>query len=280
MPRLRGANSDTLPVMADETKRPRVLLGDAIGDVSAFLTFVGQRAGARYPLLRRIVAVVALLIVTVAAVPHPGRTAADGCHYCRTNCAKWNVRSNARHCHGGSGGSVRTPNRSTTRTVTTPTVKTVDCPDASGELWRGLVVAPECRCTPYYESHYRYPQSVEPKIAERIGERASPYDGTRFENLLESDIEHIIARSEAHDSGLCAASMAMRARFASDLDNLTLATPELNRYEKGAQDASEWLPDLNRCWFALTVIQVRREYSLTIDHREAEALEAVLADCP
>ena len=33
---------------------------------------------------------------------HPGRTAADGCHYCRTNCAEWGEVQDARHCHGGS----------------------------------------------------------------------------------------------------------------------------------------------------------------------------------
>lgn len=30
---------------------------------------------------------------------HPGRTAADGCHYCRTNCDKWGEAWNVRHCH-------------------------------------------------------------------------------------------------------------------------------------------------------------------------------------
>lgn len=32
---------------------------------------------------------------------HPGRTASDGCHYCRTNCAKWGEVQGARHCHNG-----------------------------------------------------------------------------------------------------------------------------------------------------------------------------------
>lgn len=36
---------------------------------------------------------------------HPGRTASDGCHYCRTNCDSWGVPWNERHCHGG--GSVQ-----------------------------------------------------------------------------------------------------------------------------------------------------------------------------
>ena len=34
-----------------------------------------------------------------AAWAHPGRTAADGCHYCRTNCDKWGEVAGARHCH-------------------------------------------------------------------------------------------------------------------------------------------------------------------------------------
>jgi len=34
-------------------------------------------------------------------IAHPGRTASDGCHYCRTNCDYWGVPWNQRHCHGG-----------------------------------------------------------------------------------------------------------------------------------------------------------------------------------
>lgn len=107
----------------------------------------------------------------------------------------------------------------------------------------------------------------------------SPCDGTRFTSLRESDIEHIIAVSEAHDSGLRAASADVRRRFASDLDNLTLATPELNRNEKRGYDAAEWLPAPNRCWFAAVIVAVRLEYGLTIDCREASARERILAGC-
>ena len=64
-----------------------------------------------------------------------------------------------------------------------------------------------------------------------------------------------------------------------DLRNLTLAGPRLNRYRKVAKDAAEWLPEKNRCWFAHRIIKVRRAYSLTIDQREAQALDAVLASC-
>lgn len=42
-----------------------------------------------------------LMIASFGASAHPGRTAGDGCHYCRTNCDSWGVPWNARHCHGG-----------------------------------------------------------------------------------------------------------------------------------------------------------------------------------
>lgn len=40
-----------------------------------------------------------LLGLPITAIGHPGNTAADGCHYCRTNCDKWGEVWNERHCH-------------------------------------------------------------------------------------------------------------------------------------------------------------------------------------
>ena len=84
-----------------------------------------------------------------------------------------------------------------------------------------------------------------------------PYTGRWFASPRDTDIEHIVARSEAHDSGLCAADAARRRRFASDLLNLTLASPAVNRTQKNDKDAAEWLPALNQCWFADRVVAVR-----------------------
>ena len=134
-------------------------------------------------------------------------------------------------------------------------------------------------CSEYDRDDYSYSQNVEARIAQMLGGMWSPYDGTEFESLRESDIEHIVAVSEAHDSGLCAASRNLRSMFAQDLDNLTLATPALTRNQKGSKDAGEWLPQQNRCWFADRIVAVRQEYNLTIDRREAAALEAILKDC-
>ena len=151
--------------------------------------------------------------------------------------------------------------------------------DGSGQTWRGLVVAPERRCSPYRAGDYSYPQSVEASIVRELGGIYSPYTGQRFASTGETDIEHMVARSEAHDSGLCAADPETRRAFARDLLNLTLASPGLNRGLKGASDAAEWMPQRNRCWFAARVVAVRQHWGLTIDAREAETLEAVLTPC-
>ena len=151
------------------------------------------------------------------------------------------------------------------------------------ESWRGLVIAPEDRCAPYDRDKYRYSQSVEAEIVAAMGGRIyGPYTGRHFSSTSRTDIEHIVAVSEGHDSGLCAADPSVRHRFASDLLNLTLAAPEVNRCGgngKCAYDAAEWLPPRNRCWFAARVVAVKFKYSLTVDRDEAAALQRVLSDC-
>ena len=147
------------------------------------------------------------------------------------------------------------------------------------DRWLGLLVAPENRCSDYDPDDYRYSPSVEPKIVDTLGGIYGPYTGTWFDSIQETDIEHIVARSEAHDSGLCAASADTKDRFASDQLNLTLASPSVNRHQKSDKDAAEWLPPLNECWYVERVVQVRRKYLLTIDQAEAEAIDRVLASC-
>ena len=154
---------------------------------------------------------------------------------------------------------------------------------AAADSWRGLAVAPEHRCTPYNRGGYPYPQSVEARIVASMGGRVyGPYTGRHFRSARETDIDHVVALSEAHDSGLCAAGPTVRRRFASDPLNLTLAAPEVNRCGAGAKcgsDAAEWQPPMNACWFAARVVAVKRKYRLTVDRREAAALERVLAGC-
>ena len=144
--------------------------------------------------------------------------------------------------------------------------------------WQGIEIRPENRCSPYDRSDYPYSQSVEDVIIEELGGIYSPYTGECFSNPQETQIEHIVALSEAHDSGLCDEDRQIRRDFAADPLNLTLASPALSG-DKKHYDGAEWMPPMNKCWFAQRIVEVRQKYGLTIDRLEAEALEDILSAC-
>jgi hypothetical protein len=152
------------------------------------------------------------------------------------------------------------------------------------DTWRGLIVEPENRCSPYdKKKQYPYPQSVEDAIVVQMGGHVyGPYTGRYFASDKETDIEHIVAASEGHDSGLCSASAETREQFATDMLNLTLAAPKVNRCSstgKCGLDAAEWMPTKNKCWFANRIVEIKVKYSLSANQAEADALKSVLASC-
>ena len=121
------------------------------------------------------------------------------------------------------------------------------------DSWRGLVVAPEQRCAPYDTDDYRYPQSVEDRIVAQLGGVYGPYTGRWFASDSETDIEHIVARSEAHDSGGSARRAAGRPlRSASGTADpaapqlglkLTCERTVVQRYPIGAVGFTPWAND-------------------------------------
>ena len=151
--------------------------------------------------------------------------------------------------------------------------------DGHRETFLGLKVEPENRCSDYERRHYHYPASIEQKIVDRQGGIFGPYEMLYFGSIKETDIEHIVAAAEAHDSGLCARSRDDRKAFAQDLDNLTLASPKVNRWQKSDRDAAEWMPDHSRCWYAGRIIAVKQKWGLSVDQAEREALETYIAAC-
>ena len=154
---------------------------------------------------------------------------------------------------------------------------------AGESIWRGLTVRPESRCAPYDRSDYAYPRSRERDVQDEIGSTAGGwyglYEARIFASGGETDVEHVVAAAEAHDSGLCGRSAEEKAAFANDLNNLTLASPDLNRREKSDKDAGDWLPPNARCWFARTVVFVKQTHRLTVDEAERDELERVLGAC-
>jgi len=48
---------------------------------------------------------VCLMIEVNSVMAHPGRTDANGCHVCKTNCASWGLKRGEYHCHNGNSSS-------------------------------------------------------------------------------------------------------------------------------------------------------------------------------
>ena len=130
-------------------------------------------------------------------------------------------------------------------------------------------------CVVPYDREKQYPSYLYERMEKQIAARdryTSPYDATVFSSLKDSDVDHLVGLAEAHRSGLCNASEAVKHQFASDPENLYLATPELNRHRKADKDPSEWLPPQKRCWYLNTWMRVKEKYRLVMDVAERGAV--------
>ena len=160
------------------------------------------------------------------------------------------------------------------------------CPNSTDE-WMGLRVCEEPDERVGYDrdefgSGY---SSMEDEIIQRLpqmdGQVYTPYTCTLYDikdnGTADTDIEHIVALAEAYDSGVAESDYRT---LAADIDNLTIAVPNVNRFDKGDRDAAEWQPDRNRGWFAATVVSVKQKYSLSVNPAERDALEMMLREDP
>lgn len=53
-------------------------------------------------ILKFILIIIVCLLFPLNVFAHPGGLDSKGCHYCRTNCAKWGLEQNEYHCHSGN----------------------------------------------------------------------------------------------------------------------------------------------------------------------------------
>ena len=85
---------------------------------------------------------------------HPGNTAADGCHYCRTNCDKWGVPWGERHCHGGGSAPVQSAPIDSAQVVEQPQKPVVQIPTSAPIILPTKIILPTRKTTPtpYIES--------------------------------------------------------------------------------------------------------------------------------
>lgn len=165
--------------------------------------------------------------------------------------------------------------------MSTPTGHVTNLSGSPRLLWRAAVVEEESRCPEARYDRDEYGSSYRSKkddIIEELGAIFDPYTGICYDSDSETTIDHIVALHEAHHSGMCFADTETKRTFGGDILNLTLASGEVNS-RKGALDAFDWMPEINKCWFAQRIVDVRLKYGMTVDKAEAEALELVLAGC-
>lgn len=60
--------------------------------------------------IKRLIMIMIVILSPLYVEAHPGRTDSNGCHTCRTNCAKWGLRYGQYHCHGKTNSSTSSSN--------------------------------------------------------------------------------------------------------------------------------------------------------------------------
>lgn len=69
--------------------------------------------------IKRLIMIMIVVLSPLYVEAHPGRTDSNGCHTCRTNCAKWGLSYGQYHCHRKTNSSTSTSSSNTNKTTTT-----------------------------------------------------------------------------------------------------------------------------------------------------------------
>lgn len=114
----------------------------------------------------------------------------------------------------------------------------------------------------------------------------SPYSGEAVQFVAgddggDVDIDHVVARENAWQSGAASWDDKELVRFGNDPLNLLAVEASLNR-SHGSRAADEWVPstDEGACAFVARQVAVKAEYELTVTESERGAMAGVLTGCP
>ena len=118
------------------------------------------------------------------------------------------------------------------------------------------------------------------------GTLIDPYSGLQInfvkgvKSSMEVQIDHVVALSNAWQTGAFKLTLEKRTAFANDPDNLLAVQGRLNS-QKGDGDAATWLPPLKnyRCTYVSKQIAVKAKYGLWVTAPEKAAMKSILAKC-
>ena len=118
------------------------------------------------------------------------------------------------------------------------------------------------------------------------GTLIDPYSGTTIyfvkgeKSSMEVQIDHVVALSNAWQTGAFKLTLVKRTEFANDPENLMAVQGRLNS-QKGDGDAATWLPPLKsyRCTYVSKQIAIKAKYGLWVTAPEKTAMKNILARC-
>ncbi len=98
---------------------------------------------------------------------------------------------------------------------------------------------------------------------------------------MEVQVDHVVALSNAWQTGAFKLDALQRRALANDPLNLFAVKGRLNS-QKGDGDAATWLPPLKsfRCTYVAHQIAVKAKYSLWVTAPEKAAMVGILSNCP
>jgi hypothetical protein len=116
---------------------------------------------------------------------------------------------------------------------------------------------------------------------------SDPYSGETISFLRgvatssEIQIDHVVALSNAWQTGAFKLNLAQRTAFANDPSNLLAVKGKLNS-QKGDGDAATWLPPRKsyRCEYVSKQVLVKAKYGLWLTAPEKAAILKILKSCP
>ncbi|MFB6525048.1 HNH endonuclease family protein [Streptomyces sp. NPDC056399] len=112
----------------------------------------------------------------------------------------------------------------------------------------------------------------------------SYYDETEVRSASGLDIDHMVPLKEAWGSGAWEWTAERREAYANDQNaavSLIAVTARSNR-AKADKDPAQWMPPAPsaRCRYATEWTATKLRWNLSVDPREAGALQALAAECP
>jgi hypothetical protein len=112
-----------------------------------------------------------------------------------------------------------------------------------------------------------------------------PYTGQPIEytkaNASEIQIDHVVALSDAWQTGAQQFTPKLRQQLANDPLELLAVSGKANQIKSDA-DAASWLPSNKsfRCTYVARQVAVKQKYTLWVTQAEQQAIKDILTTCP